>query len=289
MCVASNLTRLIALSVVLGYGGTSMPNSSNQDQGAIAIKRLSSSTERDRSEGIERIQQLGRAAIEPLVSLLSDLVHNQRPRFPVDKTEEGARALREYVMAVRASSKGTGVSYDEIKVASERLAAVAINARLMTDIVQLLGELRAEQAIPILIEIMNKHYGIGGLGGSEKYALCHIGEAAVPDLIKDLEESNIRAYGFDRVIYGYSLVVEPAEDEASDTDEEENEDLSETYERRQIGVIRQRVVWVLGEIGSARSLPALHKLLDAIPAFLNPCRGHGVHQRGNNTLKGTNL
>jgi HEAT repeats len=262
MCLDSNLTKLIALSVVFGYGGVSMANSSNQDQCVAAIKSLSSSTERDRSEGIKQIQQLGRAAIEPLVSLLSDLVHNQRPRFPVDKTEEGAGALREYVTAVRAFSKGTGVSYDEVKVASARLAAVAINTRLMTDVVQLLGRLRAEPAIPILIEIMNKHYGIGGLGGCERDALSQIGEAAVPDLIKDLEESNICAYGFDRVIYGFSFVVEAAEDEASDADDEENEDLSETYES-QLSLIRQRVVWVLGEIGSQRSLPALHKLLDA--------------------------
>ena len=175
---------------------------------------------------------------------------------------------------MRASSKGTGVHYDEINDSSERLAAVAINARLMTDIVQLLGELRAEQAIPILIEIMNKHDGIGGLGGgSETNALCNIGEAAVPELIKNLEESNIRAYGFDRVFYGYCLIVEAAEGEASDTDEDEDddedEDSRETYENLQISLIRQRVVWVLGEIGSARSLPALHKLVDATEdAFL---------------------
>lgn len=256
---------LIVLEIILCYGEALMPHTTDPDQMSAVIKKLWSSSDRERSEGIEQIRRSGQRAIEPMVLLLSELVHNQEPRYAIGREEEGARALQEYVLAVGRYLRDDGITYADIKPFGDRLSALAINSRLMADVVHLLGELRAQPAVPILIEILNKRSGSGGLGAPENDALCRIGEAAVPALIKDLDESTIRAYGFGPVQYGYLVVAEAAHNAASETDgldhqSEDDENLDREGEDRQIDLIRERVVWVLGEIGDPRSLPALQNL-----------------------------
>src|SRR6476620_33394 len=84
-----------------------------------AIKQLWSPIDSERRNGIQRIQEIGAPAIEPLVELLSDLVHEQRPRFPTGKEEEGELALQMYL-------KNAGSA--EL---AEELGRLAINQRLM--------------------------------------------------------------------------------------------------------------------------------------------------------------
>jgi hypothetical protein len=207
---------------------------------------------------------LGARSVERLTGLLSELVHDQRPRFPIDKEQEGATVLRDFPAALRNYSKDPS----HYKSLTNRLSALAINSRLMGDVVYLLGELKAESAAPILIEILNKYSGFNGLGGPEKSALCRIGVAAVPQLIESLDESKIRAFGFESVVYGCRVRIDTSENENADPEDPESDDEKDSVEademvriNRRINLVRQRIVWVLGEIGEPGPLPALEKLL----------------------------
>lgn len=264
-------TQDMVTSSVTSYPGSTMSNSIDRDLVSIAIDKLWSANDVERTAGIKQLQQLGKQTIKPLVSLLSDLVNRQEPRFSSENQAEGNRALQEYVIALRKSSERDGTRHDEIKRADDRLSALSINSRLMVDVVDLLGRLEAKQSVPILIEIMNRHrfvgLGVGGGGGPEQDALCRIGRAAVPKLIEALDERNIQAYRPECVVYGYSVRVAAA----ANSESSEVVDLAASadddcfvpakLEDDEINLIRERVVGVLGEIADATALPPLQELL----------------------------
>lgn len=258
----SDLALALISALVVVSSGLPMQNSSDQDQITIAISKLSSSHERDRSDGKEDIRRIGQSAAAALVAILSELVVNQRPRFARDQAEFGESALSEYIHAASAKSGPLRGRRNAIMVASEKLASLAINARLMADIVSLLGELRAEQAVPILIEIMNRYHVTETLGGPEVYALIQIGDAAVPLLINDLDESNIRNYNLSRVLYGFSLVV-PSEHTTNPNrlPRRRNVHSGGSATNVLIASIQGRVAWILGNIGDQRSIAPLQELL----------------------------
>ena len=235
-----------------------------QDEVSLGIGNLWSSSDAERRRGLDRMLLLGARSVDRLIGLLSELVHDQRPRFPIDKEQEGATVLRDFPAALRNYSKDPS----HYRGLTNRLSALAINSRLMEDVVYLLGELKAEPAVPILIEILNKHSGLPGLGGPEKSALCRIGVAAVPQLIESLDESKIRAFGFDSVVYGYRVQIDLSENKNADPEDPESDDEEDSVEadekvriNRWINRVRQRVVFILGEIGDLGSLAALEKLL----------------------------
>lgn len=239
-----------------------MSQNSNQEQIEAAVRKLWSSSDAERKSGIKQVMQIGAAAVEPLVALLSDLAHDQRPRFPVGKEAEGDRALQEYIEAERQFENVIS-DHSVVEDWRKRLSEIAINSRLMTDVVYLLGELKAESAIPILIEIANRHWEVGPAGYDltppETKALCRIGKAAVPQLIRSLDETSIRAHGFEPVTFGWWLPDEP----------EDEEDTGEDIERKRseeskIGLVRHRIISVLAEIGDVRAVPALRSLQKAI-------------------------
>ena len=254
---------LFVIVFMLALGGTPMPHRSAQSQTDIAIKKLWSPNERERTEGVDELLRIGPASIEKLISLLAELILDQRPRFAPGREQEGERALQEYLRSARMFYS-EGVDYAETRTARDRLTALTMNSGLMTDVVHLLGELKAEQAVSILMQMVNRHWESTYLGlefhTPETAALARIGAASVQQLGENLNEATIRAYGFEPLVYGWRVVVE--EEDLEDDDEP---DADEELDRQtHIGNVRLRVAAVLGEIGETRALPYLEKLLAAI-------------------------
>jgi hypothetical protein len=123
------------------------------------------------------------------------------------------------------------------------------------------------------MEMVNRHWEGSYLGleflTPETAALERIGAVSVPRLIENLNEATIRAYGFERLVYGWRVVVEE-EDQGDDDEPDSNEELDHQIH---IGNVRLRVTAVLGDIGDTRALPYLEGLLAQIksspesPAF----------------------
>jgi PBS lyase HEAT-like repeat len=257
--VANQFLQLFVIVFFLCLGGTLMPHGSHQSQTDIAIKKLWSPNESESADGVNELLRMGPASIEKLTSLLGELVNDQRPRFAPGSEEDGERALQEYVRdARRLYSEGGDCA--ETMAAKDRLTALTINSRLMTHVVHVLGELKAEQAIPLLMEMVNRHWEGSYLGlefdTPETAALERIGVVSVPLLIENLNEATIRAYGFEPLVHGWRVVVDEDDDEA---DPEEELD-----RQTHIGNVRLRVALVLGDIGDTRALPYLEELLAEI-------------------------
>ncbi|HKQ05771.1 MAG TPA: hypothetical protein VJ464_11610 [Blastocatellia bacterium] len=234
-----------------------MPGRTPQSQTDSAMKKLWSLNEKERGEGMDELLRLGPGSIEKLTSLLAELIHDQRPRFSPGKEQEGQRALDEYLRSVRTFYK-EGTDYADTKPAKDRLNALTINSRLMTDVIHLLAKLKAEQAVPLLMEMVNRHWEITHSGfifqTPETIALEQIGAASVPQLVKNLDEDTIRSFGFEPLVYGWRVVVE-------DEDEDEPDPDDELDRQTHIGNVRLRVAAILGDIGDTRALPYLERLL----------------------------
>jgi hypothetical protein len=248
---------------MLALEGTPMPHRRPQSQTDIAIKKLWSPNERERNEGVDELLRMGPASVEKLTAFLAELIHDQRPRFAPGREQEGERALQEYLRSARRLYSQGG-DYAETRVAKGRLTALTMNSRFMTDVVHLLGELKAEQAIPLLMEMVNRHLEMTYLGleihTPETAALERIGAASVSQLVENLNEATIRAYGFEPLVHGWRVVVEE-EDQEDDDGPDPDEELSR---QTHIGYVRLRVAAVLGDIGDTRALPYLEKLLAEI-------------------------
>ena len=234
-----------------------------QSQIDSAINKLWSPKESERTEGLGELLRIGPASIERLTSVFADLINDQRPRFVSGREQEGERALEEYTLSVRMLYSRGG-DYREARAAKERVTALALNSRLMTDVVHLLGELEAEQAIPLLMEMVNRNWEATypSLGFDfhtpETAALERIGAASVLPLVDNLNESTIRAHGFEPLFHGWRIIVEdPEDDDEPDPDEE-------LHRQTHVGYVRLRVAAVLGTIGDARALPCLEALLAKI-------------------------
>ncbi len=247
----------------LALEGTPMPNRSSQSLTDSAIKKLWSPNESERSEGVDELLRIGPASVEKLTSLLMELIHDQRPRFVPGREQDGERALHEYLSSARRLYS-VGGDYAETKAAKDRLTVLTMNSRLMTDIVYLLGELKAEQAIPLLMEMVNRDWESTYSGlefhTPETAALEQIGAASIPRLVDNLNEGTIRAYGFEPLSHGWRVVLEEPIQEDSDEPDSDEELDRQTH----IGNVRLRVAGVLGKIGDTRALPYLEKLLGEI-------------------------
>jgi hypothetical protein len=256
----SQVLTLFVAVLILAFVGMPMRHVNSQSQIDRAIQKLWSPSDAVRKEGLDELLRLGPASIDKLTSLFADLIHDQRPRFMPGKEQQGAKAFEEYIESARLLySQGGDVA--KVRAAKERVTALTLNARLMTDVVRLLGELKAEQAIPLLMDMVNRQFEITHLGlkidTPETAALERIGAAAIPRLIENLNEATIRAYGFEPLAHGWRVVVDQEDDNEPDSVEELRH---ETY----IGYVRLRVAVVLGDIGDTRSLPYLEKLLAQI-------------------------
>ena len=114
-------------------------------------------------------------------------------------------------------------------------AETATHRRTRTDVILLLAEIRAVDAIPLLIKTMGLEDSIGfgfRYSGPEKKALVKIGVLALPELLDSLRQAEERRRGITQ-----------------------NEGRGPSYLE-----IEVRIVDVLGDIGDDQELPALEQL-----------------------------
>lgn len=238
-----------------------MTNSSPQSEVNTAIKKLWSPNESERSDGVNELLLIGPVSVYKLTSLLAELINDQRPRFVPGTEQEGEQTLQKYLRSARRLYSEGG-DYAETRAAKDRLTTLTLNSRLMTDVVRLLGDLKGEQAIPLLMEMVNRNWECTHLGVQfctpETAALERIGAASVPHLVRNLNEATIRAYGFEPLVHGWRVAVDDeADDDEPDPDEERDRQCH-------VGNVRFRVAVVLGDIGDTRAAPYLEELLAVI-------------------------
>ena len=196
---------------------------------ATAIKGLWSPHEVERSRAIADLIKLNDKAVPALLGLLEDIKRNpQGPRFPTGKEEEGSLAWERFQKSPNNSIKD--------------ITRLEITSRLEKDAIDIVGELRARVAVPLLIEIMAhrmKDNWIRPRWSAEMLALQKIGQPAIP-LLVDLIEAQ-----FPPVRFGSSVTPEEAA----------------IFSKSIESTAKTRAVMVLGEIGDKEALPALERLL----------------------------
>lgn len=198
----------------------------NRKQVSEYIELLKSSDEVKRQEGKEKLLLLGSSSIGLLVSLLGELSADPfRPWFVSGREREGIEAWER-----RQKADDSG-NVAEARAASELIAQLEISGRLKNDVMELLGQLRAEEAVPILIRLMEER-PVDNLWEKMRYdmkALVAIGSAAVPQLIESIKNAKDTAKRNWQPIPAYRIQV--------------------------------RAAIVLGMIGDERALPVLEELL----------------------------
>ena len=249
----------------------------------MAIQGLWSPDEGQRERAKSEISLGGPAVEAELIRTLSELVEDQRPRYPTGKEAEGEAILYATFRGERPSRDHTALD-DYI-----------INRRLMLDIIDLLGRLKSEAAIPLLIRILEQRemdslcpverfWAVG----PEMKALSRIGRPAVPALIAALDGARSAAEREENILIGWWAISQPSEEgevagaqreenwldrwrgnfpsseegevhgsSYGETEEEHQEDLEERASK-----IRLRAVMTLGRIRDRAALPVLKNLLD---------------------------
>jgi hypothetical protein len=248
------------------------------------VEKLWSASEAERQEGKAAMTRLGSLSVDPLVALLKDLIEDPHPRFPIGKELEGKNALDRGWQADRERQERIKDRQGPLDVHREvtealgvfkEVRALAINSRLLFDVIELLGVLRAEAAVPVLVEILETEGG--GINFSsaqnmrpEMIALVKIGPPAVPALIQSIQDANRRVAH--AVSYPTRLILsptpEPSEFHESECEEFEEETDAEDDGRALDGpldVMAMRLIaraaMVLGAIGDTSALPALQAML----------------------------
>jgi HEAT repeat protein len=234
-----------------------------------SLRKLWSSSESERYQSFEEIRALGRDCIEPLLTLLNDLISDQSPRFSTGNEEEGDRALNDYVACLRNLSASRSLS--DFTKGSHRLGTFVINERLRSDAIFLLRTLRAEESIPILIQIAAGSSTWCGHNEPATEALCEFGPLAIPALVELLVEAPELAPKIRTICCSFSLHVVPEHemvDEQSsnpvqmeDEGDEDDQAALQQMTLKRVASIRKQAAWILGEIGDSRALPVLEGLL----------------------------
>lgn len=224
------------LAYVLGHHVLSQESTENT-LASRAVRELWSADGPRRESAREELLRLGARAIPQLVALLDDIQSHAVPRYETGKEKEGAEALK--------LLDKQPLDQSNVKDYFLKRQSLDISYRLKKDCVELLGSLKAEQAVPLLIKEFLP--GISGTYGgepttSEMQALVEIGTSAVPQLLEYLQSLEY-----------YVPSVFSARD-ASDTRRPER--IKSTMQ-----IVQARVAMVLGRIGDARALPALEELL----------------------------
>jgi HEAT repeat protein len=225
----------------------------------MLIERLYSADDANKELAKREILAAGTMAAKPLCSLLTDLLENPYPRFPKGEEEEASKALTLYS---RVDVKT--LSLDDMKKRSAIARKYFINSRLITDIVELLGQLKASAAIPNLVRIMRSRDLFAGPDGFgiEMVALTRIGQPAVPYLITALKEAKEIARRREDVNLSFVIDENEADEEEAGeiTDSDESGEYAEEVKIR-LHKILLRAVMVLGQIPDEEGLSFLEGLL----------------------------
>jgi PBS lyase HEAT-like repeat len=206
----------------------------DQDRLAEAIDRLCSSSEQERQIAKEQITHFGTRAIRPLISRLEELTRYSHRSIP-DGDVGGETELN-----LPSGSKEKRC-YTNPKTNWEVSSAVC----------ELLGRLRAVEAIPPLLKIMENEVDIGGNITAmtfEMQSLVAIGEPAVSQIIGFFESAESRA---ESIKFG---APQPSRE------------VQTRHRQAQAAIMRARAAAILGEIGDVRALPVLEESLRLSPA-----------------------
>ena len=229
-----------------------------------AIEKLWSADDEERLLGKNELLCLGDQSADRLVALLENLVRNPLPLFSKGNEEKGKEAIEGLHRVFRTASELV-VAHQQSELYSQLIKRLAINSRLLGDIIELLGNARSEAAVPVLIEIMVSERSMNNASTNPMYpemeALCRIGNVAVPKLIEVLENAKQRAannsaYPSFMVEIDMPKLPEPV---AEPEDKDDSADI--TFEAN---IIIRRASKVLGSIKDARAVPALERALNSI-------------------------
>lgn len=202
-----------------------------------AMKLLWSSNDADRASGKTKLIEIGQGSVPALVALLEDLVRKPGPRYVLGKETEGA-AIRQRFFSLPPDKQ----TLEETK----KLLNISIESRLRMDLYELLGRLRAEKAIPLLLTIMEHEERHDLLDLMEPFmkALAEIGSPAIPGLIESIERAEATAT--------QSTTFESA---PNLTEEQRTQIIKNDADK-----IRVRALLVLEAIGDPRAIEILERL-----------------------------
>jgi hypothetical protein len=236
----------------------------NETRVTEAIEKLWSADDEERLLGKNELLCLGGESADRLVALLENLVRNPFPRFSKGNEERGKEAIAGLQRIFRTASDVV-VAQQQSERYSHLIDRLAINSRLLGDLIDLLGNARAEKAVPVLIEIMVSERTMINTSTNPMYremeALCRIGDVAVPKLLEVLENAkqmaaSNSAYPSFMIEIDMPKLAEPV------TELEDKDDSADiSFEAN---IIIRRVAKVLGSIKDARALPALERARNSI-------------------------
>jgi hypothetical protein len=153
------------------------------------IGQLSAADPNDIRTAKDRIIQIGESAIQPLIAFLKDLLRDPHNRYANGTTEKDFIDARERAERIPPSDPSSQAE------AARQLSTMLINQRLKGDVCELLGQLRAEQAVKVLIEAMETWPGGDSWENPNAAmdALQKIGSPAVPEIVEAVESAKPRA------------------------------------------------------------------------------------------------
>jgi len=239
----------------------------NKERAQKAITKLWSADNTIRTLGRQEVVKAGPAAAQDLVNLLSELIRNRSPRFAAEKEEEGAEALRKCIEILCSDKQPR-----EDEVAFHTVSSLAINNRLISDAISLLGEVKASEGVPILINIMERRDTmVSEPTGIELEALTKIGAPAVSSLISSIENANATATAVvDKRALTFGYIISCDTEDLEDTEDEElgeqnSQSVLDAAEKWEIDMkamsIKRKALRVLGDIGNKDALPFLEEML----------------------------
>ena len=229
----STLTVLSIISYV-------QERAANDLEASLTIKQLWSADQTEREAAKTALIRLGQRAIPPLIALLNEIRSDPRPRYVPGREHDAAEAEARYRTLLNAGKT------EESHAALNELMNLRINWRLKSDVCELLGRIRAEEAIPALIDAMIsvESFNAWETMSPQMQALIAIGAPGVPKLIDAIETAGLRAGAIN---FGDDPIF--------------TEEARRRLARIQIFRTQARSCMVLGEIGDATALPVLEKLL----------------------------
>jgi hypothetical protein len=236
----------------------------NEMRVAEAIEKLWSADDEERLLGKNELLCLGDQSVNRLVALLENLVRNPSPCFSKGNEEKGNEAIEGLQRIFRTESDLVG-ALQQSEPYRQLIKILAINSRLIGDIVGLLGNTRSEKAVPVLIEIMVSERTMSNASTNPIYpemeALCRIGNVAVPKLIEVLENAKQRAAN-NSAYPSFMLEIDRPKSPEPVAELEDQDDSADIG--FEANIIIRRASKVLGSIKDARALPALERALDSI-------------------------
>jgi HEAT repeat protein len=247
-----SLQTVILLLVIAFIQPAAHPIPSTQQSSELevsaAIKQLFSADYEDRLAATEKIIKIGHQAVKPLLSLLDEITKMNARHYVSGKEKEGAEAYKQFQETDRNNDP------EGFEKAKEELLKLDITSRLTGDIIYLLGELKSDEALPVLIDLMwRAPFEVLVFSGSGKprwndamKALVRMGVVAVPRLIDTLE----RAESVANSVEYKDVPLSGGSVRTIQVQIEENK-----------WRIQLRAILVLGEIGNERAMPTLERML----------------------------